>query len=113
MVDVDFKEAHHHTYSDHNNLSSDLGNMHLDDDDDLKESFFQDDNDLDLYAILSLPHKATQEQIRAAYKRMCLAFHPDRQNINRDYHDHHQVSINDARLQAIFDRIQTAYTGIS
>lgn len=73
----------------------------------------------DYYAILNLDHdvrissiewlavaqswmlQASEEDIKAAYKRLCLVFHPDR----------HSVPEDKARAESKFQLIQKAYDG--
>ncbi|KAJ1981605.1 hypothetical protein H4R35_000649 [Dimargaris xerosporica] len=57
----------------------------------------------DLYAVLNLSTSASDDEIRDNYKRLCLAFHPDKHHDHR----HHQA----ARMQ--FDKIQRAYEVLS
>ncbi|KAJ1982046.1 hypothetical protein H4R34_001853 [Dimargaris verticillata] len=56
-----------------------------------------------LYAVLNLSVSASDDEIRDNYKRLCLAFHPDKHHDPR----HHQA----ARMQ--FDKIQRAYEVLS
>lgn len=37
-----------------------------------------DDEDEDLYAVLGLDKEASEDDIKAAYRRLCIAFHPDK-----------------------------------
>ena len=39
---------------------------------------FDDDWMGDHYAVLALPHSCTKEDVRAAYKRLALKYHPDK-----------------------------------
>jgi DnaJ homolog subfamily C member 9 len=40
--------------------------------------FFPDDPDVDLYDVMGLKSEATQDDIKRAYRRLALQYHPDR-----------------------------------
>ena len=41
-------------------------------------SLFFDDEDVDLYAVLSIESSATDEDIKKAYRKLALIYHPDK-----------------------------------
>eukprot|EP00192_Tetraselmis_astigmatica_P008949 CAMPEP_0117666956 /NCGR_PEP_ID=MMETSP0804-20121206/10677_1 /TAXON_ID=1074897 /ORGANISM="Tetraselmis astigmatica, Strain CCMP880" /LENGTH=617 /DNA_ID=CAMNT_0005474585 /DNA_START=142 /DNA_END=1993 /DNA_ORIENTATION=+ len=59
--------------------------------------------DSDLYAVLNLPHDASEEEVQRAYRSMAKTFHPDK---------HQDESIHAAASQS-FNRINEAYTVLS
>lgn len=63
--------------------------------------FFPGQEDVDLYAVLSLKSEATSDDIKKAYRRLALRFHPDK----------HAGSSEEARSDASlkFQQISFAY----
>lgn len=49
------------------------------DTDDPITTFFPDEEDVNLYAVLSLERGAKGEEIKKAYRRLALIYHPDKQ----------------------------------
>ncbi|VDM66268.1 unnamed protein product, partial [Strongylus vulgaris] len=45
-----------------------------------QDLLFDEEEDIDFYAILNVPKNATEDEINKAYRRRCLIFHPDRHN---------------------------------
>lgn len=55
----------------------------------------------DYYSILNIPRNASIEEIRNAYKRLCVLYHPDK----------HLEETSKGVARTIFNKIHTAYTG--
>ncbi|CAJ0606710.1 unnamed protein product [Cylicocyclus nassatus] len=45
-----------------------------------QDLLFDDEEEIDFYAILNVPKNASEDEINKAYRRRCLIFHPDRHN---------------------------------
>ncbi|KAI3643237.1 hypothetical protein MP228_012792 [Amoeboaphelidium protococcarum] len=91
-------------------LMSDDQPQNLDNDEEFGDSHNSNtDDDMDLYAMLNVPRDASIDQIKAAYKRLSMLYHPDK---------HHRKSSDgqiDTELQQVhvledqFMRVNTAY----
>jgi DnaJ family protein C protein 9 len=68
-------------------------------------SLFFDEEDVDLYAVLSIQSTATEEVIKRAYRKLALIYHPDK----------HATSNEDAKQAASrkFQQVGFAYTVLS
>jgi DnaJ homolog subfamily C member 9 len=68
-------------------------------------SFFDEEEDVDLYAILGLEFTATDEEIKKAYRKLALIYHPDK----------HVASTEDARQATSrkFQQVGFAYAVLS
>lgn len=53
-------------------------NATIGDDDDFEADVLQVESTMDLYAVLNVDTQAGDEDIKNAYKRLCMAFHPDK-----------------------------------
>lgn len=64
--------------------------------------FFPGQEDVDLYAVLSLDSNATSDDIKKAYRRLALRYHPDK----------HASSSDEARAESSvkFQQVGFAYT---
>jgi DnaJ homolog subfamily C member 9 len=71
-------------------------------DEDPISQFFPNDEDVDLYAVLNLKSDASVEDIKKAYRRAALRYHPDK----------HSTASEEAREQASlkFQQVGFAYT---
>ncbi|CAL8102313.1 unnamed protein product [Calicophoron daubneyi] len=65
----------------------------------------------DLYAVLGVSRSATPNEIRAAYKRLCLLLHPDRHSSTSASGDK-QKNLS-ASAQTAFERVSSAYAVLS
>ncbi|XP_063965152.1 dnaJ homolog subfamily C member 11-like isoform X2 [Lytechinus pictus] len=54
----------------------------------------------DYYAILNVRREADQDELKAAYRRMCMLYHPDKHGLDADKET----------AEAIFNNVQEAYT---
>ncbi|KAF9005637.1 DnaJ domain-containing protein [Cyathus striatus] len=75
------------------------------DDNDPISQFFPGDDSVDLYTVLSLPSDCKLEDIKKAYRRLALTYHPDK----------HTTSTDDAKADASlkFQQIGFAYSVLS
>ena len=72
-----------------------------------------EDDELELYTLLNLGKKATQDEIKSSYRRLCRIYHPDRHqdlekqatasNFFRKIQDAYKI-LTDPRTRAIYDR---------
>jgi len=74
----------------------------------------------DLYETLNLPRSATQSQIKTAYRKLALKFHPDRQSTPEEKHRCNDIFTNignayevlsDKKRRDVYDRYGTTDTG--
>ena len=75
------------------------------DQDDPISQFFPGQEDVDLYAVLSLTNTAKIEEIKKAYRKLALIYHPDK----------HTNSTEETRVEASakFQQVGYAYTVLS
>lgn len=68
-------------------------------------SLFFDEEEVDLYVVLSVEHTASQEDIKKAYRKLALIYHPDK----------HATAAEGAKLAASrkFQQVGFAYTVLS
>ncbi|XP_078741330.1 dnaJ homolog subfamily C member 11-like, partial [Lampetra fluviatilis] len=59
--------------------------------------------DGDFYSTLNVRREATQEELKSAYRRLCVTFHPDK----------HRRPEDKEHAEGIFNRIHTAYQVLS
>ncbi|VDN06243.1 unnamed protein product [Thelazia callipaeda] len=74
----------------------------------------QDEDDLDLYAILNVPKEATIDEINKSYRQRCLIFHPDRHSDPKEKGNAEKFflklrrayeTLSDPKLRAIYDTV--------
>eukprot|EP00833_Pecoramyces_ruminatium_P005726 jgi/Orpsp1_1/1179758/evm.model.c7180000070671.1 len=71
----------------------------VDEVDDFDEFIEKNNTGMDYYAILNVPKTATQEEIKNAYKKLCILYHPDK----------HSSEENKVVAQKEFQKINKAY----
>ncbi|OUM61289.1 hypothetical protein PIROE2DRAFT_62607 [Piromyces sp. E2] len=74
-------------------------NINEDEVEDLDDFIEKNNTGLDYYAILNVPKTATQDEIKNAYKKLCILYHPDK----------HSSDINKTVAQREFQKINKAY----
>lgn len=75
------------------------------DDQDPISQFFPDQESVDLYSVLHLTNTATTDQVKKAYRRLALIYHPDK----------HVTASDEAKADALlkFQQIGFAYVVLS
>jgi len=71
----------------------------IDEVDDFDDFIEKNNTGMDYYAILNVPKTATQEEIKNAYKKLCILYHPDK----------HSSEENKVVAQKEFQKINKAY----
>ncbi|EFO91405.1 CRE-DNJ-9 protein [Caenorhabditis remanei] len=75
---------------------------------------FEEEEEIDFYAILNVPKDATDDEIIKAYRKRCLMFHPDRFTDNNEKKDAERVFVKlrrahevllDPKQRAIYDAL--------
>jgi len=70
-----------------------------------EEETTSSENTFDYYTVLGVSHNATQQEIRASYKKLVFQYHPDK---NREKPKEEQERLNEQ-----FQKIQRAYETLS
>ncbi|KXJ21318.1 dnaJ homolog subfamily C member 11 [Exaiptasia diaphana] len=63
----------------------------------------QEDDEIDYYGVLNVRKQATEEELRSAYRRMCVIYHPDK----------HQEPAKKTAAVQLFSKVQRAYDVLS
>ncbi|XP_035697861.1 dnaJ homolog subfamily C member 11-like [Branchiostoma floridae] len=57
----------------------------------------------DYYSLLNCPRTATQDELKAAYRRLCMVYHPDK----------HREDEDKQLAEQLFNQVHTAYETLS
>jgi DnaJ family protein C protein 11 len=83
-------------YDPYSDTREDISDDEVEDLDDFIE---KNQTEMDYYAILNVPKNATQDEIKNAYRKLCILYHPDK----------HSSDINKIVAQREFQKINKAY----